>query len=66
MLILSPGVFISKLKEVGKYYPIELYLGGSIGNHGETKSKFHKELGSGVFTLYFDKSEIQKKWMNYL
>jgi hypothetical protein len=54
MLILTPGVFIQKLKEMDKVFPIEIYLGGSIGNNGIHSSYFHGGNMNGVITLFFE------------
>ena len=56
MLVLTPQVFVTKLLELApdqgydkkddkgkphKYYPIELYVGGNLGNNGIEKSTLH-------------------------
>jgi hypothetical protein len=39
LLVLSPNVFVTKLKETNKYFPVELWLGGN---------------DDGLWTLYFE------------
>ena len=73
MLVLTPGVFISKKGEqrieggsihakIHKIYPVEIWVGGQISNNGINKSQFHKGNFSGLITIYFEKQDIQTKW----
>ena len=60
MLILTPGVFIHKLKETNdKVFPIEIYIGGNLGNNGVTESFYHNGNYNGTFTLFFETPENQ-------
>jgi hypothetical protein len=81
MLVLTPGVFVIKKKEIyipydsvnqrvfhkiSKLYPIEIQIGGSIGNNGLMPSYFHQGNFDGVITLYFEGADTQNKWTHYL
>jgi hypothetical protein len=72
MLVLTPGVFVQKKKEIHiaqdsthqnvnhkitKVYPIELWIGGQIGNNGINPSIFHQGNYDGTMTLYFEAFE---------
>ena len=57
MLVLSPGVFIHRLKEVDKVFPIEVHIGGNLGNNGIEESQFRQGNLNGKYTLFFESLE---------
>ena len=40
-----------------KYHPIELYVGGNLGNNGIEKSKLHCGNNDGKITLFFESTK---------
>ena len=66
MIVLSPGVFVNKLKETDKVFPIEIHVGGNLGNNGITDSFFNESSLNGKFTLFFKHSDNQNRWTNLL
>lgn len=76
MIILTPGVFVKSLSYIPvdpdqgsphcKVFPIELYVGGQIGNIGKEQVKLCKSNPSGIITLYFGTEDAQALWNKFL
>jgi hypothetical protein len=57
LVFLSPGVFVQKMKEIDKVFPIEIFVGGNVGNNGIKESFYQNGNHNGTFTLYFETAE---------
>lgn len=76
LICLTPGVFVKSLNCInveqnqgpihGKVYPIEIFVGGQLGNIGIDGVKLAKDKSSGLITLFFDKPDDHQKWMKFL
>lgn len=76
MVVLTPGVFVKSLSYIavnpdqgssqGKVYPIELYVGGQLGNIGNEQVKLCKGNSLGIITLYFDTQDAHSRWSKFL
>ena len=53
MVVLSAGVFVNRLKETDKVFPVEIHVGGNLGNNGISESFFNGGNLNGKFTLFF-------------
>ena len=51
---------------IQKLYPVELYLGGRVGNIGCKKAFSAIHNMTGWITLFFDNHIVHKKWLKAL